>query len=124
MTELKAKQEADLEKCLKINEASEILRNQIEAYKYKFPGNSEFSRLISAIPPNLYCNDAFRSSAFGGQLISLEISLGFIDSEFTAAVKKATSSTQKTTITCIKGKLTKKVTAVKPVCPAGYKKKT
>jgi subtilisin family serine protease len=26
-------------------------------------------------------------------------------------------------ITCTKGKLTKKVTAVKPVCPAGYKKK-
>lgn len=30
---------------------------------------------------------------------------------------------KKSTITCIKGKLTKKVTAVKPVCPAGYKKK-
>lgn len=28
-----------------------------------------------------------------------------------------------TTITCIKGKLTKKVTAVKPACPSGYKKK-
>lgn len=30
---------------------------------------------------------------------------------------------KKTTITCVKGKLTKKVTAIKPVCPAGYKKK-
>ena len=30
---------------------------------------------------------------------------------------------KKTTITCIKGKLVKKVTAVKPVCPKGYKKK-
>ena len=30
---------------------------------------------------------------------------------------------KKTTITCVKGKLTKKVTAVKPVCPKGYKKK-
>ena len=123
VAELKVKQGADLEKCLKINEVSEILRSQIEAYKYKFPGNSEFSRLISAIPPALYCNDAFRSSAFGGQIISLEISLGFIDSEFTAAVKRATSSTQKTTITCTKGKLTKKITAIKPVCPSGYKKK-
>jgi len=27
------------------------------------------------------------------------------------------------TITCLKGKLTKKVTAVKPMCPSGYKKK-
>ena len=33
------------------------------------------------------------------------------------------AATKKTTITCFKGKLTKKVTAVKPVCPAGYKKK-
>jgi hypothetical protein len=32
-------------------------------------------------------------------------------------------SAKKTTIACIKGKLTKKVTAVKPKCPAGYKKK-
>ena len=29
----------------------------------------------------------------------------------------------RTTITCIKGKLTKKVTAVNPKCPSGYKKK-
>jgi hypothetical protein len=33
------------------------------------------------------------------------------------------SNIKKTTITCIKGKLTKKVTAVSPKCPAGYKKK-
>jgi len=30
---------------------------------------------------------------------------------------------KKVTITCIKGKLIKKITAVKPICPAGYKKK-
>ncbi len=30
---------------------------------------------------------------------------------------------KKITITCVKGKLTKKITAVKPLCPAGYKKK-
>ena len=30
---------------------------------------------------------------------------------------------KKTTITCVKGKLTKKVTAVNPKCPTGYKKK-
>jgi membrane protein involved in colicin uptake len=38
-----------------------------------------------------------------------------------AAVK--TVATKKTTITCVKGKLTKKVTAVKPKCPAGYRVK-
>jgi hypothetical protein len=30
---------------------------------------------------------------------------------------------KKTTIACVKGKMTKKVTAVKPKCPSGYKKK-
>jgi hypothetical protein len=35
----------------------------------------------------------------------------------------AAAAAKKTTITCVKGKLTKKVTAVKPVCPKGYKKK-
>ena len=38
-----------------------------------------------------------------------------------AAAKAAAA--KKATITCTKGKLTKKVTAVKPKCPVGYKKK-
>ena len=38
-----------------------------------------------------------------------------------AAAKAA--ATKKKTITCVKGKLSKKVTAAKPVCPPGYKKK-
>ena len=33
------------------------------------------------------------------------------------------AATKKTTITCVKGKLIKKVTSVKPKCPVGYKKK-
>jgi membrane protein involved in colicin uptake len=39
------------------------------------------------------------------------------------AEAKAAAANKKTTITCIKGKLTKKVTAVKPKCPSGYKLK-
>ena len=37
--------------------------------------------------------------------------------------KKTWERTQKMVITCVNGKLIKKITAVKPVCPAGYKKK-
>jgi len=37
-----------------------------------------------------------------------------------AAAKAAAKAT---TITCVKGKTTKKVTALKPKCPSGYKKK-
>jgi hypothetical protein len=43
------------------------------------------------------------------------------DAEAKAAAIAAAN--KKTTITCVKGKLTKKVTAVKPKCPSGYKKK-
>lgn len=39
------------------------------------------------------------------------------------AKAKLEASKKKTTITCVKGKLTKKVKAVKPKCPKGYKKK-
>ena len=38
-----------------------------------------------------------------------------------AAAKAA--ATKKTTITCVKGKSTKKITAIKPKCPSGYKPK-
>lgn len=38
-------------------------------------------------------------------------------------VQSKQKSTKPVTITCVKGKLTKKVTAVSPKCPAGYKKK-
>ena len=46
---------------------------------------------------------------------------------FTAAAQAKAAAVlaaqKKVTITCVRGKLVKKVTAVKPVCPAGYTKK-
>jgi hypothetical protein len=53
-----------------------------------------------------------------------------LQAEKTAAELKAkqeadtkAAATKKTTITCVKGKLIKKVTAVKPKCPSGYRMK-
>lgn len=40
-----------------------------------------------------------------------------------AQLRQKAQSGKTTTITCVKGKLTKKVTAVNPKCPVGYKKK-
>jgi hypothetical protein len=40
-----------------------------------------------------------------------------------AEAKAAVAVKKKTTITCVKGEQIKKITAVKPVCPKGYKKK-
>ena len=45
------------------------------------------------------------------------------EAEAKAAADKAAAAKKKITITCVNGKQTKKVTAVKPVCPKGYKKK-
>jgi hypothetical protein len=41
----------------------------------------------------------------------------------TTPATTSTSATKQITITCVKGKTTKKVTGTKPTCPAGYKKK-
>jgi hypothetical protein len=50
---------------------------------------------------------------------------GFTFSEKTLTVHmtQAKSSAVKATITCIKGSITKRVTAVNAKCPAGYKKR-
>ena len=40
-----------------------------------------------------------------------------------ALADKAIAAPKKVSITCVKGKLIKKVTAIKPSCPSGYKKK-
>ena len=41
-----------------------------------------------------------------------------------STLKAKVENLSKTTITCIKGTTQKKVTAIKPVCPSGFKKKT
>ena len=48
---------------------------------------------------------------------------GFTFSNPTLRVKLTQKKSQVYTITCIKGKASKKVTAVKPKCPTGFKKK-
>ena len=45
------------------------------------------------------------------------------DAKAEAEAKEKVAATQKKTITCVKGKLTKKVTGINPKCPSGYKKR-
>ena len=51
------------------------------------------------------------------------VSQGFHFSSPTLRIGLKKAAPSKTTITCIKGKVTRTVTAVNPTCPAGYKKK-
>ena len=46
-----------------------------------------------------------------------------IKAGYKSSKKTVKNAVKKTTITCVRGKAQKKITASKPVCPAGYKKK-
>jgi hypothetical protein len=71
---------------------------------------------------NLYTDVTFKS-----KVDAQDSKLAYIDSELVAAMKSEVDKNKPlaktTTISCIKGKLTKKVTGINPKCPAGYKKK-
>ncbi len=63
--------------------------------------------------------------AFGGFIgaVKLTKGSGSAVTVTTPTTKTTIKPSAKVTITCAKGKVLKKVTGVKPVCPAGYKKK-
>lgn len=62
----------------------------------------------------------FRAAGFHFSVPKIKVSV--IDAVPTPKAT-ATASKKMSTITCVKGKTSKKVTAVKPTCPSGYKKK-
>ena len=71
--------------------------------------------------------DAIRDLIAGGSKSALASDFLLAQSGITkylaAEAAKSKMARKATTITCVKGKLTKKVTAVNPKCPSGYKKK-
>jgi hypothetical protein len=128
--ELKAKQDADAKAAADLlsKQDSDAIADAVNRAKYdlwgvkaeilrlrdKYPDETpvlnEYSRILNSLgeinATNYLVANAYRAN--------IEVSISAL------ALRLAN---QKTTITCVKGKLTKKVTAVKPVCPKGYKKK-
>ncbi len=73
-------------------------------------------------------NDWINLRAYGFTYSSPQLAVSFKNPnppvvEPTPPAATKTVAAKKTSITCVKGKTTKKVTAVTPKCPAGYKKK-
>ncbi len=73
-------------------------------------------------------NDWINLRAYGFTYSSPQLAVSFKNPnppvvEPTPPAATKTVAAKKTSITCMKGKTTKKVTAVTPKCPAGYKKK-
>jgi hypothetical protein len=87
----------------------------------------------SGLPVSVNSNTKSICLASGSELVPIKVGRCVVtanqsgNSEFLAADERVfvvdIVVVKKITITCIKGKLTKKVTAVNPVCPKGYKKK-
>jgi hypothetical protein len=118
--ELKAKQEAEA-KAAAEKTLCDANRNQLLSVQ-----NSLLIAIKSYPKSSTSLSDtAIRlSNALSSVCIST-VTLSDFKAEVAVAISQAKVMEVKktTTITCIKGKLTKKVTAVNPKCPAGYKKK-
>jgi chemotaxis protein histidine kinase CheA len=106
--ELKAKQEADAKAAADLKAKQEAEANAAAELKAKQEADGKAAAEKAAA--DLKAKKAAEAKATAAKALA-------------AAKAKAAAAAKKTTITCIKGKLTKKVTAVKPVCPKGYKKK-
>ena len=63
----------------------------------------------------------FRAAGFHYSVPKIKVSI--VESTLTPTPSASAATAKKATITCIKGKLVKKVTAVNPKCPVGYKEK-
>jgi hypothetical protein len=100
----------------------------VKTYKFTV-GNVNGSYNMIVDLPAYVATDAAKTVSYkiaDGAISNAEILNGII--ALIASITKQIEQLQlmllpKKTITCVKGKLTKKVTAVAPVCPTGYKKK-
>jgi secreted trypsin-like serine protease len=120
--ELKAKQEAEV--AAAASAALKILVSQVASSKEelalrirdlikKYPSDKKIYALGRYLSDKGIVNEAnYKTFEFEIYRISRDID----------ALEERWLNTR-TTITCVKGKLTKKVSAVKPKCPTGYKKK-
>ena len=68
-------------------------------------------------------NDWIDLRAYGFTYSTPQLAISFKQPEQAPKQEIKVVAPKKTTITCVKGKTTKKVTAVKPKCPSGYKKR-
>ncbi len=91
------------------------IKSQLNSYLLSNPGyKAEIAQLQSQLPV-LTSNFIFKEDVLN-QLLDTR-------NKVSALVSRIIVNPKKATLTCIKGKSTKKVTAVKPKCPSGYKVK-
>jgi hypothetical protein len=95
--------------------------------KFDGYGQIKINDYDAAILRQLYgestCSSKYSAEARAKNLAADKIAGQQYLTKLAAPTPSASASAKTTTITCVKASVTKKVTAVKPVCPSGYKKK-
>jgi hypothetical protein len=115
-----------ISRCSITNQAIIDLSKLAESYFMKYPSNAVFGSIKSSIPAPLNCSNAADPS-MASVISAQDLKISSLDTQLTSAMQLADNPppppVKKVTITCIKGKVSKKVTGTAPKCPAGYKKK-
>ncbi len=121
--ELKLK-EQNFKQCQDINGDLKVSILNLNTSKSIYPKSaSVFQGLINSAPRELDCQSGITSD-FDSIVFNQRKLMAAFEVALSAAISNAkVIAAKKSTITCIKGKLTKKVTGINPICPAGYKKK-
>ncbi len=113
--EIKANADAALKVLIdQVSASREELIMRINTLVKKFPSETKKLLSLSQGIANLGIANGTNYKLIEGELYRASGQVDYIEERLL---------TMRTTITCTKGKLTKKVTAVKPKCPAGYKLK-
>ena len=115
--ELKAKQEADAKAAAEAKAAADKAAAELKA--------KEEAEVAAALKAKEEAEAKAAAELKAKQEAEAKAAIDKAAAEMKAKQEAAAkaAATKKTTIPCVKGKLTKKVTAVKPKCPSGYKLK-
>ena len=129
--EAEAKAKADLvttkektDLCIQHNSDIKLVVYSLTTAKTLYPASELLLQgIIDNAPESIDCS-YIDVETFDAELRGEKSLLKAFDAIAKSTIASAQSlSKKKVTITCVKGKLTKKVTAVNPKCPTGYKKK-
>ena len=110
--------------CIDFNSELKVAIFNAQVAKGTYPASaSAFDNLLGLAPEEIDCS-YIEVSSFDSELAGQKKVLTAFTSSYGVAVAAAKVAAKKaTTITCVKGRTTKKVTAVNPKCPVGFKKK-
>jgi hypothetical protein len=112
-------------KCIEFNGDIDLAKFNLQSAKTLYPKSSTFLQSVHDNAPDYLDCNYFNLVSFDSEIQAKRKILSAYELSVNSAIATAqVNSTKKITITCIKGKLTKKVTGINPKCPTGYKKKS